>query len=207
LTASSLAHLRRLAYRFIGLAIAFVAAAGLLIGPGPSTAVAAPVPSTLAAHAVTSAPMVVLVASSNGANPGTCPTHNTTSFAKTKFVLHLGLAFGAFHRYLYKPFRAGSFSHGAHGRFTTFIKAGLAAAFMEHEVRLAAGDVQANPTLCKVIAAPMRSLFSSLGGVVSGLRHGDTSVVQNAQKNLGSIESSAAAQGSKIVESANPSIG
>jgi hypothetical protein len=35
---------------------------------------------------------------------------------KTKFVLHAGLAFGAFHRYLYKPFKAGTFKAHAHGR-------------------------------------------------------------------------------------------
>jgi hypothetical protein len=42
-----------------------------------------------------------------------CPTSNTKSFAKTKFVLHAGLAFGAFHRYLYKPYQAGTFNKGA----------------------------------------------------------------------------------------------
>ena len=144
---------------------------------------------------------------SNGTSPGTCPTSNTTSFAKTKFVLHLGLAFGAFHRYIYKPFRAGSFTKGAHGRIRAFIKAGLAAVFIEHEVRLAAGDVEANPTLCKAIAAPMRTIFSTVSGAVTGLRHGNSSAVQSAQTNLSSIESTSANQGVTINESANPSIG
>lgn len=34
------------------------------------------------------------------------PTHLATA----KFVLHAGLAFGAFHRYIYKPLRAGAFT-------------------------------------------------------------------------------------------------
>jgi len=34
--------------------------------------------------------------------------------AKTKFVLHAGLAFGAFHRYIYEPFRSGAFTSPLH---------------------------------------------------------------------------------------------
>ena len=87
-----------------------------------------------------------------------CPTSDTTGFAKTKFVLHTGLAFGAFHRYLYKPFKAGTFQSGAHGRISALVKAGLAALFVKREVRLASEDVKANPTLCKMIAAPLRKV-------------------------------------------------
>ncbi|MBO0691872.1 MAG: hypothetical protein J2P58_03150, partial [Acidimicrobiaceae bacterium] len=68
----------------------------------------------------------------NGVEPGTCPTHNTTSFAKTKFVLHSALAFGAFHRYIYKPFRSGSFSSSNHftKRLLAFGKATAAGLFV-----------------------------------------------------------------------------
>jgi hypothetical protein len=83
-----------------------------------------------------------------------CPTSNTIAFAKTKFLAHTGLAFGAFHRYLYKPFQAGTFKKGASGRITAFIKGGLAVLFVKREIRLASEDVKANPTLCKAIAAP-----------------------------------------------------
>src|SRR5882757_115478 len=84
-----------------------------------------------------------------------CPASNTIAFAKTKFLAHTGLAFGAFHRYLYKPFQAGTFKKGASGRITAFIKGGLAALFVKREIRLASEDVKANPTLCKAIAAPL----------------------------------------------------
>jgi hypothetical protein len=140
------------------------------------------------------------------ATPGTCPTSNTKSFAKTKFVLHAGLAFGAFHRYLYDPFKAGAFSAGAHGRILTFVKAGAAAIFIEHEIRLTAGDVQANPTLCKVLASPLRSLSSDVSGAVSGLRGGNTSAITGGQSNLGSITSLAKSHGASIVDQAAPSL-
>src|SRR4030088_2328381 len=53
-------------------------------------------------------------------------------FAKTKVVLHMGLAFGAFHRYIYKPLRAGAFKSGAAGRVKALLKAGAAALFAVH---------------------------------------------------------------------------
>src|SRR4051794_37286198 len=58
-------------------------------------------------------------------------------FAKTKFLLHSALAFGAFHRYIYKPLRAHGFSSGAPKRKRTIFKAGLAAVFIVHELKQA----------------------------------------------------------------------
>jgi hypothetical protein len=122
-------------------------------------------------------------------------------------LLHAGLAFGAFHRYLYKPFRAGTFHSGAHGRLVAFVKAGLATVFIEHEIRLTAGDVQANPTLCKLIASPLRSLTADVSGTVSQLRAGNTTAVEGAQSSLGSITSLAKSKGASIVDNASTSIG
>ncbi|HEV7207601.1 MAG TPA: hypothetical protein VGN54_02550 [Mycobacteriales bacterium] len=159
-------------------------------------------------------PTVTVTASSPGANAGSatnaaasCPTSNTTAFAKTKFVLHAGLAFGAFHRYLYKPFRAGSFSSGAHGRIAAFVKAGLAALFIKREVRLASADVQANPTLCRDIATPLRAIGDTVSGAVDKLKGGDPSALQTANSTISAVESSSSAHAATITEAANPSIG
>ena len=46
-------------------------------------------------------------ASANGSQ-----AQGQTSFAKTKFVLHAGLAFGAFPRFIYKPFKSGGLTSG-----------------------------------------------------------------------------------------------
>src|SRR5437879_4112962 len=57
----------------------------------------------------------------------------TTHFAKTKFVFHAGLAFGAFHRYIYKPFRNGAFGRPFSHKLA-LIKAAVASLFVYHEL-------------------------------------------------------------------------
>ncbi len=132
-----------------------------------------------------------------------CPTSNSTGFAKTKFVLHAGLAFGAFHRYLYKPLQAGTFKSGAHGRISAFVKAGLAALYIKREVRLAYGDVTANPALCKAIAAPLRSVGDGISAAVSKLKGGDPSGITAIQSTVASVESQSSANGTTVQEDPN----
>jgi hypothetical protein len=132
-----------------------------------------------------------------------CPTSNTTNFAKTKFVLHTGLAFGAFHRYLYKPFRAGAFQKGANGRILAFAKAGASALFIKREIRLASEDVKANPSLCKLVAAPMQDISDKISGAVSSLKGGDVSAITGIEQTVQSVESKAASNGTTIQEDEN----
>ncbi len=132
-----------------------------------------------------------------------CPTSNATSFAKTKFLLHTGLAFGAFHRYLYKPFQAGDFKSGAHGRIASFVKAGTSALFIKREVRLASEDVKANPTLCKAIAAPLKTVGDTISGAVTSLKGGNASGITAVQSAVTAAESNASSAGTPIKEDAN----
>ena len=167
-----------------------------------SSSAASPAPQTSSAATAAAAPTPSAV-TANG-----CPTSNTTSFAKTKFVLHTGLAFGAFHRYLYKPFRAGSFTNGTKlQRAFAFGKAGAAALFIKREVRLAIIDVQANPTLCSTLAAPLSTLGDNISGVVTKLKGGDTTGIEDAQKGVAAIEGAASKGGAAITENANATIG
>lgn len=132
-----------------------------------------------------------------------CPASNTTSFAKTKFVLHTGLAFGAFHRYLYKPYQAGTFKSGAHGRISAFIKSGLAALYIKREVRLASTDVAANPLLCRAIGAPLRTVGTDIQAAVSKLKGGDASGLNTIQTTISSVEGKAATDGAAVTEDPN----
>ena len=147
--------------------------------------------------------------SAAASTPGTtaaaaqCPTSNSTGFAKTKFVLHAGLAFGAFHRYLYKPLQAGTYKSGAHGRIRAFLKAGLAALYIKREVRLAYSDVTANPTLCKAIAAPLRSVGDDISAALTKLKGGDPSGITAIQSTVTSVESSSSANGDTVQEDPN----
>jgi hypothetical protein len=44
-----------------------------------------------------------------------------------------GLGFGAFHHFVYEPFRSGGFASGSRGRVRGLAEVGLAAAFTVHE--------------------------------------------------------------------------
>jgi len=57
-----------------------------------------------------------------------CPTSNTRSFAKTRFVSDLGGSLFLMNRYVLKPYRLGKFTKGHSGRTLTIIKAGVAVA-------------------------------------------------------------------------------
>ena len=135
-----------------------------------------------------------------------CPTSNTIAFAKTKFVAHTGLAFGAFHRYLYKPFQAGTFNKGASGRIAAFIKGGLAALFVKREIRLASEDVKANPTLCKAIAAPLGKIGDTVQAAFDKLKTGDASGITSANSLISSVEGTSAKDGDPITENDNPDL-
>lgn len=132
-----------------------------------------------------------------------CPSSNAKNFAKTKFVLHTAEGFGAFHRYLYKPYKAGAFSKGSSGRIKTFLKAGAAALFIKRQVRLASEDVKANPTLCKAIAAPLSKVGEQISGAVTKLKGGDPSGIEAVNTSIDNIKNSAASNGVAVQENPN----
>jgi hypothetical protein len=92
-------------------------------------------------------------------------------FAKTKFVLHAGLAFGAFHRYIYRPLRAGALGPGAPHRVRSIVKAGTAALFAVHELRTAREDALADDRL-RSLAERVERLLSRLARLGSALKRG-----------------------------------
>ncbi|MBV8993762.1 MAG: hypothetical protein JO287_08680 [Pseudonocardiales bacterium] len=99
--------------------------------------------------------------------PGAACQHvGSVPFDKTKFVLHAGLAFGAFHHFIYAPYKAGT-RHGV----GALVKAGLAGLFTVHELKLAKADAESSPTLCR-LAAPFdrasAAMSSSIGQIKSG---------------------------------------
>lgn len=146
------------------------------------------------------------VAGDNQAVGTDCPTSNTKAFAKTKFVAHAGLGFGAFHRYLYKPYKAGTFKKGADGRVKAFVKAGVAALFIKREVRLASEDVKANPTLCKAIAAPLAKVGNTVHDAVDKAKSGDTSGLEDVNSAIGDVTSKSSGDGVDIKEDENANI-
>jgi hypothetical protein len=134
--------------------------------------------------------------------PTSCPSE-ASGFAKTEFVAHAALGFGSFHRYIYKPYRAGTFRSGAHGRLTAFVKAALAALFIKREVRLAFAAAQNSPALCKLIVSPLRTVSETVQTAVSKLKQGDASGVGAIDSAISQVESQSSSQGTNIVENAN----
>jgi hypothetical protein len=138
--------------------------------------------------------------SSSAGAPSAASTTSTTKLAKTKFVLHAGLAFGAFHRWIYKPAKAGELTHPLEHKLTT-IKAAIAAAFVYHELSLALADAQADPTLSKLVA-PVTALQNKLHTLVGNVKSGGATPADAGQIDgvISSIKGLAGSAGQSITE-------
>jgi hypothetical protein len=141
--------------------------------------------------------------SSSSSGSGTPHVH----FAKTKFLLHAGLAFGAFHRYISKPFKAGGFTPVSSHKLA-IVKAGAAGLFAYHEIKIALVDAQSSSTLSKIVS-PLTALESKMSSLGSGLKSGnlDGSAISNANSSVSSIGSQSASSGASIKDLATPSLG
>lgn len=154
------------------------------------------------------AAMAVLVAgcgskSSSSNSSGSSAAQTTTPrthFAKTKFVIHVGLAFGAFHRYIYKPAKAGDFNHPLLHKLKIF-KAGLAALFVVHEIKVALKDAQSSPLLTKLVS-PLTALHDKITVLVDKIRGGKVSAdeLNPANADISNITSQAKSAGYDITE-------
>lgn len=138
--------------------------------------------------------------------PSPCPTKSTTTLAKTRFVADAALAFGAFHRYVYNPYREGKFSSGADGRTAALVKAAAAGAFALNRLNAARKLTAADPTLCKTVKAPLDALLGTVTGLAGKLKSGgfSSSDIAGAQQRLEELRKKAADSGLKIGDSGLP---
>jgi hypothetical protein len=134
--------------------------------------------------------------SSHGASPGPTKVH----FAKTKFALHAGLAFGVFHRWIYKPFKRDELQHPLRHK-VAFAKALAAGAFVLHEIRLARADAAHSAVLSHVVV-PLLAVASSVAVIHAALRHhrADASAINSANSSIGQAHSASSAAGQPIRE-------
>ncbi len=150
--------------------------------------------------------------SSSSAN-GQPPAAQTSSapkthFAKTKFALHAGLAFGAFHRYIYKPFKEGKFSGGLLHHKAAVLKAALAAAFAYHEVKLALNDARSSRILSTLLS-PLLALQTKLSSLRAGFKHGtaNPATIQSANGDTSTISAESGRRGQPIQDQPTPQLG
>ena len=139
-------------------------------------------------------------ATASGEPGAACPTENTRSFAKTRFVADLGGAAFLTKRYIYNPYREGKFQKGASGRTVAVVKAGVAAATSVKLLKNAQENARANPTLCKTLAAPIAGAIASLGGVTAALASGDLTSLGSLGAALDSLRGLASQQGIDVPE-------
>jgi hypothetical protein len=120
-----------------------------------------------------------------------CQQVGSVTFDKTKFVLHAGLAFGAFHHFIYKPYKAGSL-HG----FGALAKAGLAGLFTVHELKVAKADAESSPTLCH-LAAPFDKAGAAITAAISNIKGGKASSqdMENLDNDVNTVQNGAQADG------------
>lgn len=133
--------------------------------------------------------------SSSAATAVQTTTTGKTHLAKTKFVLHFGLAAGAFHRYIYKPFKKGAFSKPLSHKLA-LVKAAAAALFTYHELKLAAVDVRSSRIL-RTLFSPITLLAAKVASMRADFLHGryNASTINAVQSSGGSISASANAKG------------
>jgi hypothetical protein len=138
--------------------------------------------------------------SSAGGSSVAASSSATTHFAKTKFLLHAGLAFGAFHHFIYDPFKAGDLRHPFLHKLT-LIKAGLAALFVYHELKLAAVDVHSSKIL-SALFRPLTAAADKIKSLRSSIVSGGSgpSGVTGLNSQLTQIGSTASSKGQTIGE-------
>jgi hypothetical protein len=145
-----------------------------------------------------------LVAAGCGSSSNTTSNGSGSStkvhFAKTKFALHAGLAFGTFHHFIYKPFKAGDFSHPFSHKFK-ILEAVAAAVYVKHEASLALTDAKASKLLSHVVAP-----LTAFGGVLALIRSSiksakpDAQAIDSGNSSVSSAETQSSYAGQPIQE-------
>lgn len=138
---------------------------------------------------------------SSASTPATTATSGAVS-STARFALHAGLAFGAFHRYIYKPLKSGALRNPLSHKAAT-LKAIIAAAFTVHEVKAASEAAKSNPKLAKLVA-PLTALSGAITAAVASAKSGkvNTSQLESSNSAIDSIKSEAASAGTSVTENA-----
>jgi hypothetical protein len=119
-------------------------------------------------------------------------------FAKAKFVLHSGLAFGAFHRYILKPYRTGTFKKDAAGRTKALVKAGASALFAYHELKVARTDAVCDGPRLRQLADTVSGALAALNSLRSLKTGAGLGAIGAASQALDQLGGQAAAGGAPV---------
>ncbi|MEU0965115.1 hypothetical protein ABZ357_06600 [Streptomyces sp. NPDC005917] len=118
-------------------------------------------------------------------------------FAKTRFVTNASLAAGATYQWIVKPWKAGKFKKGAHGRTLALIKAGAAGAFAYNRLKAAKRNAEGDPLLSKAVA-PLSSGIDALKDLPSKLRKGDENAASSFNDVINKVKDAGKSAGAPV---------
>jgi hypothetical protein len=184
--------------------------------PSPMSGKTSGTPSRRAASAVLLAVLLMVLpacgtgkqntAATTAAQSATASASPHQKLAKTRFVANASLAAGATYQWIVKPYKAGKFKKGAHGRRSALIKAGLAGVFTYNRLKAALKNAQSDKTLSKLVA-PLTTGINGLKALPGKLRKGDTNGTVSAfQKSINDMKSAGKKDGQNITNQV-PSLG
>lgn len=119
-----------------------------------------------------------------GAAAAGCGNDEKTS--KTEIALRLGLAYGAFKRYVYTPAQEGSFKQGADKRKRSIAKAAVASAFTARMLQKALEEAKQDPEFAQ-LAKKLTTTIGSMGALTALLKGGDVNLAE-ITGGLGSLD-------------------
>ena len=106
---------------------------------------------------------------------GSMQSH-TAIFDKTRFLFHMGLAYYAFHHFVYKRYKEGGFARGAPHRFRNIVKAAIAIWFTYHELKKAYQIANnSHSKLLHALVSPLNALIGRANSVHARLSKGQYS--------------------------------
>ncbi len=126
---------------------------------------------------------------------------NDQKASKAEIALRLGLAYGAFKRYVYTPAQTGGFNKGAPKRKRSIAKAALATGFAVHQLRKAIQEAKQDPKLAGLVTK-IGASAGSLGGLAAILKGGggDVSSITGGLSSLDDLFKTAKSNGINAVE-------
>jgi hypothetical protein len=133
-------------------------------------------------------------------------THNRAHaalFDKTRFLAHVGLAYFAFHHWIYNPYKAHAFAKGASGRTKAIVKAGIAALFAVHELKVAYGIANGSSSATlHALVSPINKFMAALQAAGNKFKSNPSSysdaTVNSLTSDAGALSSSASKGGASI---------
>ncbi|MGW2487502.1 hypothetical protein ACWCV9_09805 [Streptomyces sp. NPDC001606] len=130
-------------------------------------------------------------------SPSPSTSAERQKFAKTRFVANAGLAAGATYQWIVKPWKAGKFKKGAHGRKLALVKAGLAGAFTYNRLKAAVRNAQGDPALSKALA-PLSASIAALKSLPAKLRSGDANAANSFNDVIAKVKEAGASAGATV---------